>query len=557
MRTQNAVTMISLVITIIVILILAGISISMLAGENGMISNAQKSTLNVRGGTVKEKIDLFYLENNISDLEEVNNKSIDDLLKDLISEELLYENEIDYYNEKIVIGDIEIDLINKLNILDGWSDEEKVNIPVLTDGMIPIKWNNTNWEICSVEDPDWYDYQNKNWANIMLSDGTYKDGENAEIGQIININELGSMFVWIPRYSYSINEYKVNKNGEGSTQEIFDINFLMGKSNVDEFDITYATDYDIDLVTAGEKTPSIIHPAFNFDGKEITGFWTAKFEASNSFNYIAIKPNASSWKNIQFSTIVTNCILMNMSNNIYKLDSNSNTHLIKNTEWGAVSYLASSEYGFIPAINSSYFTTANGNYQQFVTQSTTGNITGIYDLNGGASEYVAAFSNNSNDILTTNGSNIYFENNTIKPEYEKYFNIYDVSDLEVIEMNNGLWDKDASANNIRSKIIKENFELLKNIKGDAMYETLSSTSYSYYGKTSANTYNWLSITTNLEYREKNLYNSDYALIGYGKNPFIIRGGYGWSGSDAGIFAIAYIDGGMQQTRGFRPTIVSY
>ena len=41
-ESNRGITLIALVITIIILLILAGISISMLTGENGLIKNARK-----------------------------------------------------------------------------------------------------------------------------------------------------------------------------------------------------------------------------------------------------------------------------------------------------------------------------------------------------------------------------------------------------------------------------------------------------------------------------------------------------------------------------------
>ena len=43
MRNQRGITLIALVITIIVLLILAGVSIAMLTGDNGILSNARKA----------------------------------------------------------------------------------------------------------------------------------------------------------------------------------------------------------------------------------------------------------------------------------------------------------------------------------------------------------------------------------------------------------------------------------------------------------------------------------------------------------------------------------
>ena len=63
----NGITLIALVITIIVLLILAGVSIAMLTGDNGVITNAQKSKLSSTFSAYKEEVELYkankYTEN--------------------------------------------------------------------------------------------------------------------------------------------------------------------------------------------------------------------------------------------------------------------------------------------------------------------------------------------------------------------------------------------------------------------------------------------------------------------------------------------------------------
>lgn len=54
MRNQNGITLIALVITIIVLLILAGVSIAMLTGNNGILSQAEKATNSTITGEVEE-----------------------------------------------------------------------------------------------------------------------------------------------------------------------------------------------------------------------------------------------------------------------------------------------------------------------------------------------------------------------------------------------------------------------------------------------------------------------------------------------------------------------
>ena len=57
-REQKGITLIALVITIIVLLILAGVSIAMLTGENGILTKATQSTQETAKGEATEAIKL-------------------------------------------------------------------------------------------------------------------------------------------------------------------------------------------------------------------------------------------------------------------------------------------------------------------------------------------------------------------------------------------------------------------------------------------------------------------------------------------------------------------
>ena len=59
-KLNKGITLIALVITIIVLLILAGVSIAMLTGENGILSQAQKAGEQTDIGQEKEAIALAY-----------------------------------------------------------------------------------------------------------------------------------------------------------------------------------------------------------------------------------------------------------------------------------------------------------------------------------------------------------------------------------------------------------------------------------------------------------------------------------------------------------------
>ncbi len=58
MKNQKGITLIALVITIIVLLILAGVSIAMLTGDNGILSKAQTAADETLKAEVKERIQI-------------------------------------------------------------------------------------------------------------------------------------------------------------------------------------------------------------------------------------------------------------------------------------------------------------------------------------------------------------------------------------------------------------------------------------------------------------------------------------------------------------------
>ena len=58
MKNQKGVTLVALVVTIVVLLILAGTSLAMLKGENSMIGNGQKANYGTTEGEVMDKVQM-------------------------------------------------------------------------------------------------------------------------------------------------------------------------------------------------------------------------------------------------------------------------------------------------------------------------------------------------------------------------------------------------------------------------------------------------------------------------------------------------------------------
>lgn len=311
---------------------------------------------------------------------------------------------------------------------NAWNEKKQANKPEITEGMIPIKYNGTKWVTTTEDDEDWYNYNESGdnyeskWANIMLSDGKYKS-DTVLPGTEVEESDLGSMFVWIPRYAYKIeNGYHSSIAGDIS------IEFLEGtSSHKTGVDIGSYPEYSYSTTASESKMNNyVVHPAFNYDETQLTGIWIAKFRASRadatdsssgSSEQIKVVGNKYVYSNINIGKMYTACIGMNDEGNSYGLTSNDETvdpHLMKNTEWGAMAYLTQSKYGLnkTEADYSSY-TKAGIEYQKNTKMGSTRNVYGIYDLESDKTSYnlschevTAAYLNNKNSNLTMNGSEI-------------------------------------------------------------------------------------------------------------------------------------------------------
>ncbi len=163
-----------------------------------------------------------------------------------------------------------------------------------------------------------------------------------------------------------------------------------------------------------------------------------------------ILPNVTSWRHNTISNYWKVIYDMQKESNIYGLPTsriNVDSHMLTNMEWGAVAYLTNSKYGRctngsctevsrngygednhttmtgcgpISSGSTSYGATCNAyNTTLGQTASTTGNIYGVYDMSGGASEFVMGnMANASGTTYTYNassaGTNFTYSTDTAK-----------------------------------------------------------------------------------------------------------------------------------------------
>ncbi len=407
--------------------------------------------------------------------------------------------------------------------------EEHVNAPKLVDGMTAIKFSEDGQgsvQETNEQDTNWYSYVNQ---GDYLQDNKTSKWTNAQ-------TEDESQWVWIPRYAYKINYTDPNDKSKAS-----DINVIFLDGETNKYKDKNGNLHDV-------PKDYIVHPAFTDEtdtqfanggwDKELTGIWVAKYEASKGTSgtestsgqtYPKFVPGQSSYVSIKIGDVFTLCKnLATDESNPYGFSSSKvDTHQMKNSEWGAVAYLAQSKYGRngVEVTKNKYLTTGKGastsdTYSTTNGQlaSTTGNIYGIYDMSGGASEYTAGYLNNGNNgYLKGYGQTLLDETNN-----------------KDNDKSNGTSTKYVSVYNIASSDIEEdNYKEPTNSArvGEAIWEISTSGS----GSTS-----WF---------------SDSSSFSYTSVPFLLRGGYYKYGS-TGLFYFGNINGTANNYGGFRAVCVS-
>ena len=418
-------------------------------------------------------------------------------------------------------------------------DTSGANEPILDTNMIAVYYDEISevWKKADStnmkKDYQWYDYSNKMWANsITVTEASRTTYLNASPGTEIAMEDILTMQVWIPRYKYKVWNYNSDGTVTSEPQEI-EIVFESGASSTGDITCT-----DSISGTDGAKSESCkinnvectdstcnnkyyTHPAFTFGEEEIEGFWIGKFELTGTISNITTKPDLSSIRDQRVGDFETNIMAMNDSGNQYGFNTSTDTHMIKNMEWGAVAYLSHSKYGTCTSEtcteiginnNSSYITgcgasagssesTTCNSYETELGQSasTTGNIYGVYDMSGGSFEYVmgntvspdgttmmsgnSSSSNSGYTGIIYDGGNFTTYTGTYSYPEDKYYDKYSYGRSD--------------SQRIRSKL------------GDGIKEVLNASNYGWY--------------------------SDYSYLANSDLPWFGRSGLYDLGSNAGAF----------------------
>ena len=350
LKSDLGITLIALIITIIILLVLAGVTISAIV-NGGLITRANEAQFKTRIAEFRDETNEYVswmvaktLDTNTSKINsgEVLKDAIDreivtdiqkedvtinigDILKNIKDKEkdlvVVYKGELCYVSndknenndkkvkwcedigvkvlqytepEGIVVRNGKYELVNgiymctpKLN--EGFKENRTRYLEVNSQGSLtPGKWIDQN------PTESWYDYNNSKWANILV------ENNGSEV-----------YYTWIPRYCF-----KLDQSNQTSDVKFIDMynNYKDADGNVTPWE---GTDGVQGLKEQGYQVPD----AFWFDknsngaeddGEQLAGYWSMKYTAGDitipsTLNYdMSVSKGIINIKNISLNTNITN-----------------------------------------------------------------------------------------------------------------------------------------------------------------------------------------------------------------------------------------------------------
>ena len=365
--------------------------------------------------------------------------------------------------------------------------------------------------------------------------------------------------------------------------------------------------------TVANNTTWATHPAFTFGSTELNGLWVGKFETTGTVTNPTVKPNQHAnvseyigefytmakhigvydSNNTGGNDITANGTTLNATGQWTSLHnlSTATSHMLKNSEWGAIAYLASSKYGAgtnnvsnnnarpsisadadgddadwggitgcgpnnidrsttayssvitstgetvnLPELSSSHIEDplacgdVEHSYIGKIGQlaSTTNNVYGIYDMSGGVYDYAMGNLTSSDTETTPNTTGTM--QNQAKPPYVDLYKESLGFDSTGSDDANPTWSYSANAEYYNNDIC-----IWGTCGGHALHET------KHYQSTSYNNQSW---------------GDDSSSFVYSNRRWCARGAYAWSSSFAGLFSSVYGDGGTYDYYGFRSVLLA-
>ena len=532
----------------------------------------------------------------------------------------------------------------KSSVCRNADDESDCQVDI-DDNMIPVTYDEERQVWIALNEQQinsltgiWYDYGAKKWANAV----TVKNPDSYRESKDVDESDILGYWVYIPRYSYEVMRPnavdRVVDDDMAEEEGGFNIHFetaddtkkipaptcntdnvwvngtptsSAGPTNANILAKDYRTGcwpnnrtyHKQTIAEAGSITDNTTtwatHPAFSWGTEEtgyteLNGIWVGKFETTGKINAPTVKPNqhANISEYIGEFYTAAKSIGVNDSNNtggntISGITQNGHhlatatSHVLKNSEWGAVAYLSASKYGAgvngtqpntaspsgvsdADGQSSSYGITGCGpksdgststnsytpdepinsttlespticgdaahvyNGSIGVLTSTTNTVYGIYDMSGGAYEYVMGNLTGYDDQSETSSST--YMRTQAKPPYVDLYKESQGFDYSSSDDTNPAWSTSTSANYYNNDVCT-----WETCGGHALHETKQYQSVSSYSQS---------------------WGSDSSYFVNSSIRWFLRGGGANNGSGAGLFYSHYVSGSGNSSYGFRSALLA-
>ena len=417
-KNARGITLIALVITIIVLLILAGVTINALSGENGILKRATQAKSKTGRSNALEQINLAIITARTEGLGQVDKKVLrdeitkagmtvktdgDDLPWEVVSDKYIFRINEDYTVEEISgIG------LSKKEIKLASGENETITA-TLTEGVTgTITWESSAPDIVKVENGKITAVGESGTATITAKvEGTeYK----ATCTVTVKSNKINGL-IWTGNYKDYYGKKVTNYTAGGKTYRIF---YIDTEGKFEDKNTVYLkadwTSNDTTLSSYTSYTPS---------GTDLTTYkklnpsWAAKRGSStSSWNY---NEHAAAWLcspskwTTYCDTSKANYAIGSPTAEMYVASYNQVSHTTGNYKLGAT-YRATSYPGYIYTLNGKQSTISNNDYY---TGNNTLDYTGYNSMycgkNGSTGSYywwlASPSANNSSSVCGVGGYN--------------------------------------------------------------------------------------------------------------------------------------------------------
>ncbi|MFA5407957.1 MAG: prepilin-type N-terminal cleavage/methylation domain-containing protein [Bacilli bacterium] len=519
MRKNKGFTLVELLAVIVILAIILAVAIP---GIGAIINSSKKSSYNSQMNLIKKAASLYMAKYS-------NGTTTSVRLDDLIEAGFIKDSVVNPVTNEAFDTNIIINTSSSGNI----SDYEVYEGPELVTGLIPVYYDETAlaWKKADVTNNDynWYDYNNQKWANaVTVTTGTRATYQASAVGATITEADALTYFVWIPRFKYMI------PAGSGAR----------------EVKASFETKYT-PKSTGDAVSTYYTHPAFTFGTEELNGIWVGKFETTGSSTAPTIKPDVQSLKALTVKAMYDSIKTYMQGSSTYGLSSDSDAHMMKNMEWGAAALLSGSTYGkygntsYTGVSKELYLNNSSGLYTGrssgapggagVLTPTYEYTSTGYYTYDGKCAFIYAGLSlpcaSGSVGQALTNKNLAYGASTT-----GTIYGIYDMSGgawdyvMGVYEPNPIPATGISDASGYSSTATDSQYNLLTiNTKYYDRYLTPSSSTGAILGDATKETAGWY---------------GDNASFVYADRPWFVRGGYFSYGSGAGAWSFIGYSGGV-------------